>query len=76
MLVQSNVFSNVTEPLAALYSDNTGYATAIDNDFGIGANTAPAGTMTASSVPYTYSLLGSANVKAAVVGVAGATLKW
>ncbi|KAF8862047.1 polysaccharide lyase family 1 protein [Acephala macrosclerotiorum] len=74
ILVQSNVFSNCTEPLAALYSDATGYANAIDNDFGDGNNTAPIGNMTATSVPYTYTLLGHANVKAAVVGIAGATL--
>lgn len=50
------------------------YANAIDNDFGIGANTTPVGNMTATSVPYTYTLLGSAKVKAAIVGAAGATL--
>lgn len=47
---------------------------AIDNDLGDGTNTAPVGTLTASSMPYSYSLLGSANVIANVVGVAGATL--
>lgn len=50
------------------------YVSAFDNNLGGAANTAPLGTLTPSSVPYTYSLLGSANVKAAVVGVAGATL--
>ncbi|KFZ20563.1 hypothetical protein V501_00055 [Pseudogymnoascus sp. VKM F-4519 (FW-2642)] len=74
ILVQSNVFVNCTEPIAALYSDKTGYANAFDNDLGIGSNTAPVGTLTPSSMPYTYSLLGSANVRSAVVGVAGATL--
>jgi pectate lyase len=72
--VQSNVFSNCTEPIATLYSDATGYANAIDNDLGDGTNTAPVGTLTASSPPYSYSLLGSSNVVAAVVGTAGATL--
>lgn len=74
MLIQSNVFANCTEPIAALYSDSTGYAVAIDNDLGDGTNTAPVGTLTANSMPYSYSLLGHANVIAAVVGVAGATL--
>ncbi|KAB8290762.1 hypothetical protein EYC80_008399 [Monilinia laxa] len=74
ILVQSNVFRNVSEPIAALYSDDTGYANAFDNDLGGYTNTAPVGSLTASSVPYSYSLLGSGNVVAAVVGTAGATL--
>ncbi|RAL58263.1 hypothetical protein DID88_002263 [Monilinia fructigena] len=74
ILVQSNVFRNVSEPIAALYSDDTGYANAFDNDLGGYANTAPVGTLTTSSVPYSYSLLGSGKVVAAVVGTAGATL--
>ncbi|RDW58838.1 hypothetical protein BP6252_13314 [Coleophoma cylindrospora] len=74
ILVQSNVFVNCTEPIAALYSDSTGYVNAYDNDLGIGTNTAPVGTLTPSSMPYSYTLLGSANVYAAVVGTAGATL--
>ncbi|QSZ33223.1 hypothetical protein DSL72_002811 [Monilinia vaccinii-corymbosi] len=74
ILVQSNVFRNVSRPIAALYSDDTGYANAFDNDLGGYNNTAPIGTLNASSVPYAYSLLGSANVVAAVVGTAGATL--
>lgn len=41
---------------------------------GESANTAPQGTLSASSPPYTYSLLGSANVKAAVTKEAGQTL--
>ncbi|KAF7922528.1 uncharacterized protein EAE98_008054 [Botrytis deweyae] len=74
ILVQSNVFKNVSEPIAALYSDDTGYANAFDNDLGGYANTAPVGTLTTTSLPYSYSLLGSGNVVAAVVGSAGATL--
>lgn len=42
------------------------------NDFGSGSNSAPAGTL--KSVPYKYTLLGSKNVKAAVVRKAGQTL--
>ena len=49
-----------------------GYAVVRDVDLGQGTNEAPTGTLT--KVPYSYSLLGSAKVKAAVVGVAGATL--
>ncbi|PVH85957.1 polysaccharide lyase family 1 protein [Cadophora sp. DSE1049] len=76
ILVQSNVFSNVTEPIAALYSDDTGYANVFDTDLGGAANTAPVGTLSASSMPYTYSLLGSANVVNSVVATAGATLSF
>ncbi|KAL5316576.1 hypothetical protein ACEPPN_015625 [Leptodophora sp. 'Broadleaf-Isolate-01'] len=76
ILVQSNVFSNVTEPIAALYSDNTGYANVFDTDLGGAANTAPTGTLSASSMPYSYSLLGSANVVNSVVSTAGATLSF
>lgn len=69
--MQSNVFVGSTNPL---YSTDAGYAVATDNDFGGGSNEALAGTLT--SVPYSYSLLGSANVKAAVVGSAGQTLSF
>ena len=50
------------------------YANAFDNDLGDGTNTAPVGTLTPSSMPYSYTLLGSANVKAAIVGSVGAIL--
>jgi len=76
VLVQSNVFENVTEPIAALYSDSTGYANVYDTiyDANSGGNTAPVGTLTPTSMPYSYSLLGSANVKASVLANAGAIL--
>ena len=74
ILVQSNVFANCTEPIAALYSADTGYANVYDTDLGDGTNTAPVGTLTPSSMPYSYTLLGSANVISSVVGSAGATL--
>ncbi|KAJ6179972.1 hypothetical protein N7519_010433 [Penicillium mononematosum] len=69
LLVESNTFVNSKKPL---YSTDSGYAVAKDNDFGGAENTAEAGTL--KSVPYDYKLLGSANVKAAVVGTAGQTL--
>jgi pectate lyase len=71
VLVQSNVFVGSDKPL---YSTDDGYAVATDNDFGDGSNEAEAGTLT--SVPYSYSLLGSGNVEAAVVGTAGQTLSF
>lgn len=71
MLVESNVFVGSSKPL---YTVDEGGAVANDNDFGDGENTAPEGTLT--SVDYDYTLLGSEAVKAAVVGVAGATLEF
>ncbi|GCB24554.1 probable pectate lyase A [Aspergillus awamori] len=69
LLVESNQF---VDSKKALYSTDDGYAVSNDNDFGDSENTAEEGTLT--SMPYDYTLLGSANVKAAVVGTAGQTL--
>ncbi|CZR60293.1 probable pectate lyase A [Phialocephala subalpina] len=69
VLVESNTFVGSTSPL---YSTDDGYAVANDNDFGDGSNDALAGALT--TVPYEYTLLGSAAVKVAVVGTAGNTL--
>lgn len=69
LLVENNVFVGSKKPL---YSTDAGFAVAAGNDFGAGANTAPAGTL--KKAPYTYTLLKAAAVKAAVVGSAGATL--
>lgn len=70
LLVESNQWVNGKK---ALYSvDEDGYAVSKDNDFGDAEHTAAEGTLT--SVPYKYDLVGSANVKAAVVGTAGQTL--
>ncbi|KAK5111400.1 hypothetical protein LTR85_012174 [Meristemomyces frigidus] len=72
VLIESTVFSGVTDPIESADSDTTGYAVTKDVDLGGASNTAPEGTLTSES--YTYSLLGSADVKAAVVGTAGNTL--
>nr|UXX61841.1 hypothetical protein FAC4N16_14 [Penicillium fuscum] len=69
VLVQSNIFDGCKKPL---YSTDDGYAVASDNDFGDGENEAETGTLT--TVPYSYTLLGSSNIKAAVYGTAGQTL--
>jgi pectate lyase len=69
VLVESNTFVSASKPL---YSTDAGYAVSVDNDFGSASNTALEGTLT--SVPYSYTKLGSAAVKAAVVGTAGVTL--
>jgi len=71
VLVESNTWVNSSKPL---YSTDDGYAVSNDNDFGGASNTALAGTLT--SVPYSYTKLGSTTVKAAVVGTAGNTLSF
>lgn len=53
------------------------YAVVLDTIFGgQSANTAAMGTLTANSFSYTYTLLGSANVKASVTKNAGQTLNF
>ncbi|PVH94729.1 polysaccharide lyase family 1 protein [Periconia macrospinosa] len=72
LLVENNVFSGVKKPL---YSTDAGYAVARGNDFGGASNTALAGNL--NSVPYGgYTLLAVSAVRGAVVGQAGATLKF
>lgn len=75
-LVQSTVFENSGKKM--VYTESSakdGYAVVIDTIFGgQSANTAPQGTLGASSFPYSYSLLGSANVKASAVANAGQKL--
>lgn len=73
-LVESNVFVDVKDALTSQFSKEDGYAVESDNDFGSSENSAPEGELT--SVPYEYELLGSENVEAAVVGVAGNTLSF
>jgi len=72
VLVENNVFQNVTKPIVSELSDAVGYAVARNNDFGGAANTAPAGTFT--TPPYTYSLIATTGVKASVLANAGANL--
>ncbi|KAF2127573.1 polysaccharide lyase family 1 protein [Dothidotthia symphoricarpi CBS 119687] len=75
-LVQSTVFENSGKKM--VYTESSaeeGYAVVIDTLFGgQSANTAPVGTLSASSFTYAYTPLGSANVKAAVTKEAGQTL--
>ncbi|KAF5879592.1 putative pectate lyase a protein [Botrytis fragariae] len=73
VLVESNAWTGSKKPL---YSTDAGYAVANDNDFGTGSNEAEKGTLSASKLGYTYTLLGSSKVKAAVVGTAGVTLSF
>ncbi|KAF7562908.1 hypothetical protein G7046_g1219 [Stylonectria norvegica] len=74
VLVESTVFENTEKAIATLDSDDDGYATVNDVNLGGSTNTAPAGSIKASDIPYKYTLLGSSKTKAAVVGVAGQTL--
>ncbi|EOD45638.1 putative pectate lyase a protein [Neofusicoccum parvum UCRNP2] len=73
LLVEGNVFVGAKKPL---YSTDAGYAVATDNDFGDAENTAETGTITSSDLGYDYTALASSEVKAAVVGTAGATLSF
>ncbi|KAI1185021.1 polysaccharide lyase family 1 protein [Nemania serpens] len=73
LLVESSVFE--ASGAKAIYyadSDTTGYAVVRDVNLGGSVNSAPTGTLT--KVPYSYSLLGSANVKSSVTANAGAKL--
>lgn len=73
VLVEDDVFVGSKKPL---YSTDAGYAVSVDNDFGGAANEAQSGKMTASSLPYKYTVMQASAVKAAVVGSAGVTLKF
>ncbi|KAJ2895489.1 hypothetical protein MKZ38_006427 [Zalerion maritima] len=74
-LVQSTVFDECGGTvIESSSSDDDGYAVVIDCDLGDSENEAPAGSLTAGSMPYSYSLLGSGSTEAAVYGTAGQTL--
>ncbi|KAF4122170.1 pectate lyase [Geosmithia morbida] len=75
VLVESTQFVNTETAIVAEYSDDTGFANVNDVDLGDGTNTAPTGDLSSSSLPYTYTLVGSAKVASAVAD-AGATLTW
>ena len=74
LLVQSNVFKNVSNAIESQDSSTVGYAISLDNDFGRGTNKAAAGNLTAGEIPYSYALLGSGHVASAVPAQAGAVL--
>ncbi|KAI5842816.1 putative pectate lyase A [Tricharina praecox] len=71
LLVENNVFVGSKK---TLYSTDAGYAVNTGNDFGGVAATASKGTFT--KAPYSYTAVAATKVKAAVVGAAGATLKF
>ncbi|EFX05003.1 pectate lyase a [Grosmannia clavigera kw1407] len=75
LLIESSVFENASsEVIYSAYSHSAGFAVVKDVDLGGSKNTAATGTLT--SVPYSYKLLGSANVKSSVMANAGQTLKF
>lgn len=75
-LVEGSVFENSGKKM--VYTESSaedGYAVVVDTIFGgESANTAPAGTLTASKIPYSYTPLRAESVKAAVTKEAGQTL--
>ncbi|KAI1472091.1 polysaccharide lyase family 1 protein [Daldinia caldariorum] len=76
VLIQSSAFKNSTKK-AVFFADSkeTGYAVLDDVDLGGSENTAPAGTLTASSLPYdSIQVLGSAAVANTIPGTAGQKL--
>lgn len=73
LLVQSSVFdSSATKAIESVDSDDTGYAVVSDVNLGGSTNSAPKGSL--ASVPYSYALLGSSNVKSSVTANAGQKL--
>jgi hypothetical protein len=76
MLIESSVWESC--PKKGIFSNDSGagpgYAVVRDLDLGGSQNLVAAGTLT--SVPYTYTLLGSANTKAAVMAKAGQKLSF
>ncbi|KAH8179513.1 pectate lyase domain-containing protein [Sarocladium implicatum] len=76
VLVQSSAFANSNEK-AILSADSaeTGFVVVDDVDLGGSANTAPAGTLTPDSLPYSaIAALGSGSVAGSVPGSAGQIL--
>lgn len=73
LLVENNVWTGTDKPL---YSTDEGYAVASGNDFGGAENTADEGTITASQLGYSYSLVATASVRATVEANAGQTLSF
>ena len=75
VLVESSVFENSdASAIKSQDSKQIGYAVVKDVAFGGSTDAAAQGTLT--SVPYKYTALGSANVKASVLANAGQTLNF
>jgi pectate lyase len=72
VLVESSTFVNTKRAITSLDSDIDGKAAVNDVDLGGSTNDAPAGTL---SVPYEYSVVGSASAKSSTAN-SGATLSF
>lgn len=75
LLVESCAFSGIEKAIESADSETVGYATVNDLDLGSGSNSVESGTLTAKSIPYDYTLLGSGSVKSSVTSSAGQTLE-
>jgi pectate lyase len=77
-LIQSSVFTNVGKK--AIFSESSsevGYVVVEDVILnGQSQNTAPKGTLSASQIPYKFTLLGSSKVASTVPGQAGQKLSF
>ncbi|KAK7216778.1 hypothetical protein V2G26_004781 [Clonostachys chloroleuca] len=75
--VESTVFDScATKALFSADSSSIGYATTSDISWGSSKNTASAGTLGSSSIPYSYTNYGKSSVKSKVYGTAGNTLSF
>ncbi|KAH6628190.1 pectin lyase fold/virulence factor [Chaetomium tenue] len=72
VLVESSTFVNAKRAITSIDSDVDGKAAVKDVDLGGSTNDAPAGSL---SVPYSYSVVGSANAKSSTAN-SGATLSF
>ncbi|KAH7313421.1 pectate lyase [Stachybotrys elegans] len=75
-LLQSSVFRNSPVAVTSRDSDEKGSVALFDVNLGGGLNDAPQGSMSPSSPPYSYSLLGASAVANTVPNQAGARLSF
>ena len=75
-LVESTVFEGSVRTVYSADSKETGFAAVVDVLPASNSTSAPAGNLRTESLPYSYKVSGSANVKALVVGKAGQTLQF
>lgn len=76
VLVENNVFHDVRRPIESVSSSTQGFITAVGNDFGGVAVTAPASNISGIDLPYNYTLVPTDSVAASLEGVVGTTLTW
>lgn len=78
LLIEASVFEGTGKAIYSANSSETGFATVLNSDLGNGTNTAPAGTMTADSLPYPYDWYAwdTNTVKETAVKEAGQTLEF